>query len=49
MLESTAIFRARAVGRGTAAKEHAAAKEFVQFLASPAAAAVIKAQGMEPN
>jgi molybdate transport system substrate-binding protein len=45
-LQLTTVF---ATGIGTAAKEQAAAKEFIQFLASPAAAAVIKAKGMEPN
>ena len=38
-----------ATGIGTGAKEPAAAMEFVKFLASPAAAAVIKAKGMEPG
>jgi molybdate transport system substrate-binding protein len=36
-------------GVGVAAREPAAAKEFITFLATPAAAAVIKAKGMEPN
>ena len=38
-----------AAGVGLDAKEQAAAKEFIKFLASPAAAAVIKATGMEPG
>jgi len=45
-LQLTTVF---ATGIGTAAKEQAAAKEFIQFLVSPAAAVVIKAKGMEPN
>jgi molybdate transport system substrate-binding protein len=44
-LQLTTVF---ATGIGTGAKEPAAAKEFTRFLTSPAAAAVIKAKGMEP-
>jgi molybdate transport system substrate-binding protein len=36
-------------GIGANAKDPAAAKAFVQFLASPAAAAVIKAKGLDPR
>ena len=43
-LQLTTVF---ATGVGFDAKEQAAAKEFIKFLASPAAAAVIKATGME--
>jgi len=35
-------------GIGTGTKDQAAAKQFITFLKSPAAAAVIKAKGMEP-
>jgi molybdate transport system substrate-binding protein len=45
-LQLTTVF---ATGMGTAAKEQAAAREFIEFLMSPAAAAVIKATGMEPG
>src|SRR5215211_266314 len=45
-LQLTTVY---ATGIGTAAKEPTAAKELVTFLTSPAAAAVIKANGMEPN
>jgi molybdate transport system substrate-binding protein len=44
-LQLTTVF---ATGIGTGAKEPAAAKEFIKFLSSPAAAVVIKAKGMEP-
>ena len=37
-----------ATGIGTGAKEQVAAKEFIKFLTSSAAAAVITATGMEP-
>jgi molybdate transport system substrate-binding protein len=37
-----------AIGIGAAAKEQAAAHELIKFLMSPAAAAVIRATGMEP-
>jgi molybdate transport system substrate-binding protein len=37
------------VGVGTSAKETEAAKALVKFLTSDAAAAVIKAKGMEPG
>jgi molybdate transport system substrate-binding protein len=45
-LQLTTVF---ATGIGTGAKEPAAAMEFIKFLASPAAAAVIKGKGMEPG
>ena len=45
-LQLTTVF---AIGIGTAAKEQAAASEFIKFLMSPEAAAVIKATGMEPG
>jgi molybdate transport system substrate-binding protein len=45
-LQLTTVF---AAGIGVGAKEQTAAKEFIKFLASPAAAAVIKATGMEPG
>ncbi|MBI2360429.1 MAG: substrate-binding domain-containing protein, partial [Deltaproteobacteria bacterium] len=35
-------------GVGTAAEQPEAAKALIKFLTSPAAAAVIKAKGMEP-
>ena len=44
-LQLTTVF---ATGIGSGAKEPAAVKEFIKFLTSPAAAAVIKAKGMEP-
>ena len=44
-LQLTSVF---AIGIGTAAKERAAARELIKFLMSPAAAAAIKATGMEP-
>jgi molybdate transport system substrate-binding protein len=45
-LQLTTVF---ATGIGKGAKEPAAAKEFIMFLMSPAATAVIKATGMEPG
>jgi molybdate transport system substrate-binding protein len=45
-LQLTTVY---ATGIGTASKEQAAAKEFIKFLMSPAAAVVIKAKGMDPN
>jgi molybdate transport system substrate-binding protein len=45
-LQLTTVF---ATGVATGAREQAAAKEFIEFLTSPAAAAVIKATGMEPS
>jgi ABC-type molybdate transport system substrate-binding protein len=45
-LQLTTVF---ATGIGTGTKEQAAAKEFIKFLTSSAAAAVIKATGMEPE
>jgi len=45
-LQLTIVF---ATGIGTGAKEQPAAKEFIKFLTLPAAAAVIKATGMEPG
>ena len=45
-LQLTTVY---ATAIGTDAKEQGAAKEFVKFLASPSAAAVIKATGMEPG
>jgi molybdate transport system substrate-binding protein len=45
-LQLTTMF---AIGIGTGAKEQAAAIEFIKFLTSPAAAAVINATGMEPG
>src|SRR5262245_14185852 len=44
-LQLTTVY---AAGIGTAAKEPAVAKEFIKFLLSPSAAAVINAKGMEP-
>ena len=44
-LQLTTVF---ATGIGTGAKEQAAANEFIKFLRSPAAAAVVGATGMEP-
>lgn len=44
-LQLTSVF---AIGIGTAAKEQAAAREFIKFLTSPAAAAAIRATGLEP-
>jgi molybdate transport system substrate-binding protein len=44
-LQLTTVF---ATGIGTGAKEPAVAKEFIRFLTSQAATAVIKAKGMEP-
>jgi molybdate transport system substrate-binding protein len=41
-LQLTSVF---ATGISTSAKEPAAAKEFIKFLTSPAAASVIKAKG----
>jgi molybdate transport system substrate-binding protein len=43
-LQLTTVF---ATGVGAAAKEEAAASEFIKFLRSPAAAAAIRATGME--
>ena len=43
-LQLTAVF---AIGIGAAAEEQVAAHEFIKFLTSPAAAAVIRATGME--
>ena len=43
-LQLTTVYQ---TGIGTAAKDQAAAKEFITFVRSPAAAAVIKAKGME--
>jgi molybdate transport system substrate-binding protein len=45
-LQLTTVF---AIGLGAAAKQHDAAEQFIKFLRSPAAAAVIKATGMEPG
>ena len=45
-LQLTTVF---ATGIGTDAKEQAVAREFIKFLTSPAAAATIKAIGMEPE
>jgi molybdate transport system substrate-binding protein len=45
-LQLTTVY---ATGIGANAKEQLAAKEFIKFLASSAAAAVIKATGMEPG
>ena len=44
-LQLTTVYQA---GIGTTAKDQAAAKAFITFLTLPAAAAVIKAKGMEP-
>jgi molybdate transport system substrate-binding protein len=44
-LQLTTVY---ATGIGTAAKDQRAVKELIGFLTSPAAAAVIKAKGMEP-
>ena len=44
-LQLSTVYQA---GIGTAATDQAVAKAFIVFLKSPAAAAVIKAKGMEP-
>lgn len=44
-LQLTTVYQ---IGIGTGTKDQAAVKQFITFMKSPAAAAVIKAKGMEP-